>query len=53
VLHNGKQVDRGSVERVFQDPTSDYTRELIAAIPGKRWRHAELQTNPNEKVQSS
>ena len=52
VLHNGKQADHGSVGKVFHDTASDYTRELIAAIPGKRRRDAELPANPNEKVQS-
>lgn len=36
VLHNGRLVDGGPVEDVFQQPGSDYTRELIAAIPGQR-----------------
>ena len=36
VLHNGRQVDGGTVEDVFLRPTSDYTRELIDAIPGRR-----------------
>jgi peptide/nickel transport system ATP-binding protein len=35
VLHRGKQVDNGPVERVFEAPSSDYTRELILAIPGQ------------------
>jgi peptide/nickel transport system ATP-binding protein len=36
VLHAGRQVDHGSVEDVFTRPTSDYTRELLDAIPGKK-----------------
>jgi peptide/nickel transport system ATP-binding protein len=36
VLHNGRQVDSGTVEDVFQRPGSPYTRELISAIPGQR-----------------
>ncbi|KGM32111.1 dipeptide ABC transporter ATP-binding protein [Inquilinus limosus] len=36
VLHNGRQVDTGPVEDVFRNPSSDYTRELIDAIPGRR-----------------
>lgn len=36
VLRNGKVVEQGSVERIFNHPASDYTRELIAAIPGQQ-----------------
>ncbi|MGO4386714.1 dipeptide ABC transporter ATP-binding protein [Microvirga sp. 2YAF29] len=36
VLHNGRQVDSGGIEDVFLGPTSDYTRELLGAIPGQR-----------------
>jgi peptide/nickel transport system ATP-binding protein len=36
VLHNGRQVDSGPVEDVFQRPGSAYTRELVSAIPGQR-----------------
>lgn len=35
VLRNGRVVEQGSVERIFNRPASDYTRELIAAIPGR------------------
>lgn len=35
VLQGGRQVDAGRVEDVFLRPTSAYTRELIAAIPGQ------------------
>jgi peptide/nickel transport system ATP-binding protein len=34
VLHAGRQVDAGRVQDVFLHPGSDYTRELINAIPG-------------------
>ena len=36
VLRAGRVVDAGSVEDVFLRPASDYTRELMDAIPGKR-----------------
>ncbi|PZM07370.1 dipeptide ABC transporter ATP-binding protein [Rhizobium tubonense] len=38
VLNNGKLVDGGSVEQVFGSPQSAYTRELLDAIPGKRYQ---------------
>src|SRR5471032_1410384 len=34
VLNRGQQVDSGDVESVFARPGSDYTKELINAIPG-------------------
>jgi peptide/nickel transport system ATP-binding protein len=35
VMHKGRQVDGGPIERVFVRPDSSYTRELIDAIPGR------------------
>jgi peptide/nickel transport system ATP-binding protein len=39
VLQGGRQVDAGPVDEVFSRPGSAYTRELIAAIPGKKHQH--------------
>jgi peptide/nickel transport system ATP-binding protein len=45
VLQGGRQVDAGRVEDVFLRPGSDYTRELIAAIPGKKNPHHDPLTD--------
>ena len=37
VLNGGKIVESGAVEDVFEHPQSAYTRELIDAIPGKKY----------------
>ena len=34
VMQHGRVVEQGEVTRVFDDPRSDYTRDLLAAIPG-------------------
>ncbi|MBM7517487.1 ABC transporter ATP-binding protein [Nocardioides nitrophenolicus] len=38
VMFRGKVVEAGPCESVFLDPQEDYTRELLAAMPGARWR---------------
>ncbi|MDH2313608.1 ABC transporter ATP-binding protein [Methylobacterium brachiatum] len=36
VLRDGRAVEQGSVEAIFERPRESYTRDLIAAIPGQR-----------------
>ncbi|GIG29452.1 dipeptide ABC transporter ATP-binding protein [Cellulomonas marina] len=35
VMQGGRVVERGSVDDVFERPATDYTRSLLAAIPGR------------------
>ncbi|MDF0523172.1 ABC transporter ATP-binding protein [Bradyrhizobium yuanmingense] len=38
VMHEGKVVERGSADQVFQDPQHPYTRQLLDAVPSARPR---------------
>ncbi|MEY8577689.1 ABC transporter ATP-binding protein [Corynebacteriaceae bacterium 6-324] len=42
VLRRGEQVEHGVTEDVFRNPQSDFTRDLIGAIPGQRYRAGDL-----------
>ena len=41
VMQKGRMVESGPPSQIFLDPQSDYTRELVAAVPGG---HAEMAT---------
>lgn len=37
VMHQGRVVEEGTVAAVFGDPQHDYTRALLASVPGRFW----------------
>jgi peptide/nickel transport system ATP-binding protein len=36
VMHKGRIVEQGPPSQIFFNPRADYTRELVAAIPGEQ-----------------
>ncbi|SMX27906.1 Glutathione import ATP-binding protein GsiA [Pelagimonas phthalicica] len=46
VMQKGEIVERGNVEQVFGAPSSDYTKMLLDAQPGKDWDVPDISTLP-------
>ncbi|ADO41835.1 dipeptide ABC transporter ATP-binding protein [Ketogulonicigenium vulgare] len=42
VMCKGEAVERGTVAEVFGNPQSDYTKTLLAAMPGQNWELPDL-----------
>ena len=37
VMHKGKIVEQGAADEVYHQPKNEYTRSLVASIPGKKF----------------
>ncbi|WP_442792945.1 dipeptide ABC transporter ATP-binding protein [Rhizobium sp. SL86] len=46
VMQKGDAVEYGSVDEVFGNPKNDYTRKLLAAMPGRGWEAPDMAALP-------
>ncbi|UOQ60321.1 ABC transporter ATP-binding protein [Leucobacter rhizosphaerae] len=53
VLHRGEVVEQGAPDRVLGAPTSEYTKQLLAAIPSQRSRGQRLSATPASAAPAS
>jgi peptide/nickel transport system ATP-binding protein len=35
VMHNGRIVETGNADQIYSHPKNEYTKNLVASIPGK------------------
>jgi ABC-type dipeptide/oligopeptide/nickel transport system ATPase component len=46
-MRYGEVVESGDTETIFADPQHEYTRALLAAVPGQGWQPNEVQNSAN------
>jgi peptide/nickel transport system ATP-binding protein len=46
VLKNGAIVERGMTADIFANPQHEYTRTLLASVPGRHWQRGRPQDEP-------
>ncbi|MBA3589510.1 ABC transporter ATP-binding protein, partial [Methylibium sp.] len=50
VMHKGRVVEYGPVADVYANPSHDYTRSLMAAVPGRKWSQGNEATAVIERT---
>jgi len=47
-MRNGKVVEQGASEQIFQSPTQLYTQSLLADVPGRAYLDEHVSTSLGE-----